>query len=162
MAELAHNGVLEGQEFAQTIRKLGIETMYIPKRRALKIKCEITADQSNKQTMLLDSGATDNFIDYCTAKRLGLRKHKMPQSQRVLNVDGTENQAGEITHYVALYIQHNNRQEGSIFFITNLGKDHMILGYPWLEQFNPDIDWENGRILGTPITMKTPAAVTKE
>jgi len=162
MAELAHNSVLEGQEFAQTIRKLGIETMYIPKRRALKIKCEITVDQSNKQTMLLDSGAMDNFIDYRTAERLGLQKHKMPQSQRVLNVDGTENQAGEITHYVALYIQHNNRREGSIFFVTNLGKDHMILGYPWLEQFNPDIDWENGRILGTPITMKTPAAVTKE
>jgi len=63
---------------------------------------------------------------------------------------------------VALYIWHNGRQEGTIFFITNLGKDHMILGYPWLEQFNLDIDWENGRILGTPITMKTPAAVNKE
>ena len=38
----------------------------------------------------------------------------------------------------------------------------MILEYPWLEQFNPDINWENGKILGTPITMKTPAAITKE
>jgi len=44
MAELAYNGVLEGQEFAQTIRKLGIETMYIPRQRALKFKCEITAE----------------------------------------------------------------------------------------------------------------------
>jgi len=38
----------------------------------------------------------------------------------------------------------------------------MILGYPWLEQFNPNIDWENGRILGTQITLKTPAAINKE
>jgi len=63
----------------------------------------------NKQTMLLDSGAMDNFIDSHTAERLGLQKHKMPKSRKVLNVDGTENWAGEITHYVALYIQHNNR-----------------------------------------------------
>jgi len=109
MAELAYNGILEGQEFTQTIWKLGIKTMYIPKRRALKFKCEVTVDQSNKQAMLLDSGATDNFVDYHVAKKLGLQKHKMPQSRRVLNIDGTKNQAGEIMHYVALYIQHNSR-----------------------------------------------------
>jgi hypothetical protein len=27
------------------------------------------------------------------------------------------------------------------FFITDLGMDRVILGYPWLETFNPRLNW---------------------
>jgi hypothetical protein len=30
------------------------------------------------------------------------------------------------------------------FFIMNLGKDRVILGYPWLEYFNPQLNWKTG------------------
>jgi len=159
MEELAKSGVLEGQEFAQAIRKLNMSEMYISRRQALKFKCEIATGQTvQKQTMLLDSGAMDCFMDKATVAKLGLKALKMPHPRKVLNVDGTENKAGQIMHYVPFHIQHNNRQEKAIFFVTGLGQDQIILGYPWLEQFNPDIDWENGKILGTEITLKTPAA----
>jgi hypothetical protein len=34
------------------------------------------------------------------------------------------------------------------FFITNLRKDQMILGHPWLCTFNPQIDWTQGNLQG--------------
>jgi len=78
-------------------------------------------------------------------------------------VDGTKNQGGQITHCVHLYIQHEkNKQKRAKFFITNLGKDQLILGYPWLEEFNPEINWTDGKLLGTCVHLKTPALVAKE
>jgi len=77
-------------------------------------------------------------------------------------VDGTENQAGHITCSIPLYIQYNGRQRLTRFFVMNLGKEQAILGWPWLEEFNPDIDWTNGRLLNTPVTLKTRATVAQE
>jgi len=159
MEELATSGVLEGPEFAQAIRKLDLSEMYISRRRALKFKCRIITERAiHKQTTLLDSRATDCFMDKAMVTKLGLSAKKMPHPRKVLNIDGTENKVGEITHYIPLHIQHNGRREKAIFFVTGLGNDQIILGYPWLEQFNPDINWENGKILGTGITLKTPTA----
>jgi len=44
----------------------------------------------------------------------------------------------------------------------NLGKEQAILGYPWLEEFNPKINWRDGKLLGSHVQLKTPAAVAKE
>src|SRR6202000_2849629 len=33
------------------------------------------------------------------------------------------------------------------FLITDLGKDDLILGLPWLRKHNPSVDWEQGEIL---------------
>jgi len=65
-------------------------------------------------------------------------------------------------HCVHLYIQHGTKQKRAKFFITNLGKDQLILGYPWLEEFNPEINWTDGKLLGTCVHLKTPALVAKE
>jgi len=77
-------------------------------------------------------------------------------------VDGTENRGGQITHCVHLYIQYENKQKRAKFFIINLGKDQLILGYPWLEEFNPEINWTKGKLPGTCVHLKTPALVAKE
>jgi hypothetical protein len=36
------------------------------------------------------------------------------------------------------------------FLIVDLGKDRIILGYPWLWEFNPEIDWPTKFIKGPP------------
>ena len=41
------------------------------------------------------------------------------------------------------------------FYVTNLGSDKMILGYPWLRAFNPDIDWPNCKLVGPKVKMET-------
>jgi hypothetical protein len=37
------------------------------------------------------------------------------------------------------------------FFIINLGSDEMLLGYPFLAQTNPPIDWKEGKFYGNVI-----------
>jgi len=61
-------------------------------------------------------------------------------------VDGTENKKGKITHYCWLRILYNGKQKLQKFFLTSLGKDRMILGYPFLQEFNPQIDWTEGEL----------------
>ena len=41
------------------------------------------------------------------------------------------------------------------FYLTNLGKDCFILGYPFLWEFNPRIDWKTGQLLEGNIEIET-------
>ena len=41
------------------------------------------------------------------------------------------------------------------FYITALGVDHAILGYPWLREFNLWLDWKEARVLGPGIQIET-------
>jgi len=36
------------------------------------------------------------------------------------------------------------------------------LGYPWLKEFNPVINWGEGKLIGTSVHLKTPNAVARE
>jgi hypothetical protein len=35
-----------------------------------------------------------------------------------------------------------------------LGQDRVILGYPWLQEFNPEVDWEEGRLIGEEVKLE--------
>ena len=63
-----------------------------------------TASTMAEQLALLDSGATENFIDYKTWKTLGIGQQTLHMPITVLNVDGTENRKGKITHYCWLKV----------------------------------------------------------
>jgi hypothetical protein len=62
-------------------------------------------------------------------------------------MDRTENQGGIISKSCVLHVWRRERQLTQQFYITNLGQDHIILGYPWLWEFNLEIDWEEGRLI---------------
>ena len=51
---------------------------------------------------LVDSGATENFIDFRTAIRWRVGVRELPRPRKVFNVDGTENKAGTLTKYCLL------------------------------------------------------------
>ena len=46
------------------------------------------------ERVLVDSGATENFMDQSMVRRLGIGTRKLPVPRRIFNVDGTENIAG--------------------------------------------------------------------
>jgi hypothetical protein len=116
--------------------------MYITKRKALEIPIESTTYHTKAEIIaLVDSGATDNFIDFRTVKKLRLGTKKLPRARQLFNVDRTHNQAGFIEESVHLYVERGDECVRTQFHITNLGRDRIILGYPWLEVFNPPIDW---------------------
>ena len=83
-----------------------------------------------EEKVLLDSGATANFLDQRTVKRLCLKTQKLPKPCPVRNVDGTSNSAGKLTHYIDLQVKQNGKEETLRFFITNLGEDRLLLGFP--------------------------------
>jgi hypothetical protein len=53
---------------------------------------------------LLDSRATENFIDPQMVEKLRIGKVPITNPRTVFNVDGTENQGGQVNHYCILNI----------------------------------------------------------
>ena len=99
-----------------------------------------------KVDTLLDSGATECFMDksWALERRIELKPLKNPIP--VLNVDGTRNQAGDITHFVSVIIKIGKHAEKLWCAVTCLGKTPLILGHTWIRKHNPDIDWSSGKI----------------
>jgi hypothetical protein len=60
-----------------------------------------------------------------------------------------------MTHYCCLRIIYNKQEDLQEFYIMNLGKDHLILGYPFLQTFNPRVDWRKGRLLGGTVKIQS-------
>jgi predicted aspartyl protease len=137
--------------------------MYITRRRNLEISLDfLTYMGKAEEIALVDSGATENCIDYRTVTKLRLGTQKLSKPRPIINVDGTRNSGGIVGHCVHLYVSQGQKEERLKFFVTNLGKDRIILGYPWLEAFNPEINWEKGQIKGPRFKLKTTALVSKE
>ena len=90
---------------------------------------------------LIDSGATENFINLTYAKWLRLPVKKMTQPRKLFNVDGTENKAGELQFYIDLHVRMGSETTTLRFFLTELGEHKAILGYPWFAAMQPRIDW---------------------
>ncbi|KXN91279.1 hypothetical protein AN958_01490 [Leucoagaricus sp. SymC.cos] len=55
--------------------------------------------------------------------------------------DGTSNAESTVMHYTNLQTQIDGQQCDIRFLITQLARKTLILGIPFLEHFNPDIDW---------------------
>jgi len=55
---------------------------------------------------------------------------------------------GKITHMVEMLVQHNNQINQHTFLVADIGEDDLILGYPFFESANPQIDWTNGFLEG--------------
>ena len=80
---------------------------------------------------LLDSGATENFMNLSYAKWLKLPIKQLEKPRKLFNMDGTENRSGELCFYTDLQVRTGGQNIGLQFFLSNLGEHKAILGYPW-------------------------------
>ena len=130
--------------------------MYISRLNHVQINFTLSHYRGQaEEVALLDTGATENFIDYKTVARLRLGTQKLTVPRPVFNVDGTNNRHGTITHACDLMVKQGNKKERQHFYVSNLGKDRFILGYPWFRHFSPDIDWTNAQLYGPKVKMET-------
>jgi hypothetical protein len=97
---------------------------------------------------LVDSGATENFVNIQMAECWAMPQKMLPKPQPIINVDGTENKAGMVKEACILEVEHRGDQQLQRFYVTDLGFDRILLGYPWLSAFNPRIDWKTGAVEG--------------
>jgi len=64
----------------------------------------------------------------------------------VFNVDGSPNEAGQISEVVDVVLQYKTHSKRMLLAVSGLGKQSLILGYDWLKDHNPKIDWEKGEV----------------
>jgi Reverse transcriptase (RNA-dependent DNA polymerase) len=105
---------------------------------------------SSKQTIetLIDSGAGGLFIDQNFATNFEI--NYLDEPVKAYNVDGTENKRGTINAYINLEFKLGDWKFNECFYVTGLGKQRIILGFPWLHKYNPIIDWKKGEITFKP------------
>jgi hypothetical protein len=95
---------------------------------------------------LLDLGAMENFMNLQYAKYLQLPIRCLKEPRKLYNIDGTPNRSGELQYFTDLQVQTGAQQSTLRFFLSNLGENKAILGYPWFAAFQPWIDWKRGWI----------------
>ena len=93
----------------------------------------------------------------CFAERMKLGTRKLPQAQKIWNIDSSLNKGGLLTHYINLEVQTKGDRKIMHFLVTNLGGEDIILGYPWLATFEPPITWGTATIdvSSLPIVLRT-------
>jgi hypothetical protein len=97
---------------------------------------------SSKQTIktLTDSSASGLFIDQSFTKNFEI--NYLDKLVKAYNIDRMENKQGTINAYINLEFKLGDRKFNEHFYITGLGKQRIILGFPWLHRYNPIIDWK--------------------
>ena len=95
---------------------------------------------------LLDSGAIEMFMDRKMAAKYGFKLQKLERPVTVRNVDGTNISAGAITYQVEVNVYYKSYIKKMRMDVYNLRKTDIILGMPWLQVHNPEINWETGEV----------------
>ena len=107
-----------------------------------------TTDTSELHSVkaLLDCGATGSFIDRDFVHLKGMNTRILSRNILVFNVDSSPNEAEQISEVVDVVLQYKTHSERMLLAIFGLGKQNLILGYNWLKDHNPKIDWEKGEV----------------
>jgi hypothetical protein len=95
---------------------------------------------------LLDCGVTDKFIHSDFVKCNCIATRLLSQPIPIYNVDGTLNEAGSITEVIKMMLRYHDHSEKTLFTVTGLGKQDVILGLTWLREHNPEVDWKLGEV----------------
>jgi len=107
-----------------------------------------TTDTSELHSVkaLLDSGATGSFIDRDFVHSKGMNTRTLSWNISVFNVDGSPNEAGQIMEVVDVVLRYKTHSERMLLAVSGLEKQSLILGYDWLKDHNPKVDWEKGEV----------------
>jgi hypothetical protein len=117
----------------------------------------ITTPEKNeliKTQPLVDSGTGGIFMDQNYAQKHRFNLTKLEYLITAQNMDGTENKQGTIQYYTDLDLQVNGKTNMEQFLITGLGNQKIILGLPWLQKHNPEINWKEGTLQWRTTTME--------
>src|SRR5258705_293864 len=102
----------------------------------------VTVNNSLSASLLMDSGASSQFIDVDYAERMNLEMTLKPESQDLILADGKPFPIGKITHSCTLKLTIDQHEEDLTFQVTKLAGWDLIVRKPWLRRHNPLINWE--------------------
>ena len=110
---------------------------------------EISSDEQGETKIikgLLDSGASGKFIDQNYTRTLGVKTKNLDKMIKVYNVDRTHNKQGTIRKYGEVNLKVHGWKWFHRLLVTGLGKQKIILGFTWLKEENPSINWRKGTL----------------
>jgi hypothetical protein len=120
-----------------------------PSTNSLDISIEVETTDTNVKhatKALVDCGATGLFMDTQWAQDNNITTCSLTHPIPVYNVDGSSNETGPITEVADVILCYANHTERALFAVTKLGRQNAILGFSWLCQHNPEINWQTGEV----------------
>ena len=113
----------------------------------LEIESSLSTSQISAQTLvMIDSGATSEFINSSLVQRLGIPLLAKSRPRHLYTVDGSHVKGGSVTHEVEITLRMKDHSEIVRLDVADIGRHEIILGMPWLVRHNPFVDWERHRI----------------
>ena len=91
---------------------------------------------------LLDNSITEMFIDKKIVAKYRFKLQKLDRLVMVRNIDGTNNSGGAIIHQMKVNIYYKSHVKRIRINMYNLQRTDIILDIPWLQVYNPEINWE--------------------
>ena len=101
-------------------------------------------NEAVKVKVMLDSGSAGNFISPDAVQRCGLQTQPRETPLSVTHVQGGK--VGMVTEQVRCRVRKGTHSEFITFDVVPLGKHAIIIGMPWLQIHNPNMDWENSKL----------------
>jgi len=109
----------------------------------IKVRIIPTNGNEYNTTTLVDSGASENFVDKTYAEASGIPMQQKATPRRGLTVDGSEVTGGPVTHDVQVHLTINHHEEDIRLHCITIGNAPIILGLPWLKLHDLVIGWKN-------------------
>ena len=105
-----------------------------------------TVDHQFPASLLIDSGASSQFVDIDFWERHGIALKPKPSPESLILTNGEASPVGKITHTCSLYLRTDLHHELLTFQVIKLGGWDLVVGKPWLRLHNPLIDWTDNTI----------------
>jgi hypothetical protein len=122
----------ERQQLCSPSPDILLEPTTIVKRRSAKLanelKLQLTFRSQGSRELfawsaLLDSGATDSFIDQGLIKKFNLEVQRLEVPIPVYNADGLRNRLRDITGYIDIEMMFKEHKEIMRLYATSLGQE---------------------------------------
>jgi len=159
--------LLRRPKWEKRLPKLLLISVLDVRRTSLLLPVEIrTTDMSELHSVkaLLDCGATGSLINRDFVCSREMNTQTLSRNIPVFNVNGSPNETEQISKVVDVILRYKTHSERILLAVDGLGKQSLILGYNWLKDHNPKIDWEKGEVEMTccPLQCKEECSLQKE
>ena len=130
--------------------KLG-KCSLVPVKQCLELEVILhqpDGKENYKLRTLVDSGASATFINSELVNKLQLPTEKLETALDVELADGTTSKTGSITMIIKPCKIDIGQTHSEVIapYVTAIPEWDLILGYSWLRQHNPVIDWQDSEI----------------
>ena len=118
-------------------------------RTSLVLTIELSTTSTSELhsiNVLLDCRTTRSFIDCDFVYSKGINTQTISCPILVYNIDSSPNKVGQISEVVNIVLCYYTYSEWMLLAISSLGKQKLILGYTWLKDHSPKVDWQKGEV----------------